>query len=315
MIIINYHQLSTDGASSPYDISVSLFQAQIDALIEQGFSFVTLQALLQTAVEEDRRRECAITFDDGRLGAYEHGARILRERDIHATYFICPTWLERRPTAPRELYSDFMTWDHVAELAREGHIIGSHGHSHLRFFDIDAGSASREVSESKRLIERRLGASCDHFAAPWGQIDRSVMSLARQAGYRTLSSTVPGPNKVPYELYRLRRLDSSSCPSLASFNEAIRCHTEAHARLDVVLLKLPGKRPDRIACLKAIGRFDLAVCLDDASHGLCLELGLRCLRHRPAAGDPDGPLRELLLTAYGDLARDRQLICTPLTLP
>lgn len=313
MVIINYHQLSSEGGSSRYDVPTALFQAQLDTLIDLGFSFVTLAELLRGSAEEEPR-QCAITFDDGRLGAYEHGARILRARGIRATYFICPEWLERRPTEVAECYSDFMTWDHVVELTGEGNVIGSHGQSHLRLVDIDAGSASREVSESKSLIERRLGASCDHFAAPWGQIDRSVMDLVRHAGYRTLSSTVRGPNKFPYQLYRLRRLDSSSYPSLASFIEGIRCHTEAHARLDVVLLKLPGRRPDRVSCLKTIGRFDLAVCLDDASYELCLELGLRCLRHRPPAGDHVGPLRELLLTAYGDLARDRQLIFTPLTL-
>jgi peptidoglycan/xylan/chitin deacetylase (PgdA/CDA1 family) len=313
MIIINYHQLSPEGASSRYDLPTAQFWAQLDALIEHGFSFVTLADLLRDPVAE-RPGQCAISFDDGRLGAYEHGARILRERGIRATYFICPEWLEKRPTAAAECYSDFMTWDHVVELARDGNVIGSHGQSHLRFFDIDAESASREVSESKSLIEARLGASCDHFAAPWGQIDRSVMSLVRHAGYRTLSSTVPGPNKLPYELYRLRRLESSSYPSLASFNDAIRCHAEAHARLDVVLLKLPGRRPDRVSGLKTIGRFDLAVCLDDASYKLCLELGLRCLRHRPTVGDQIRTVHELLLTAHGPLARDRQITFTPLTL-
>jgi peptidoglycan/xylan/chitin deacetylase (PgdA/CDA1 family) len=314
MIIVNYHQVSIAGASSLYDISTSLFQAQIDALIEHGFSFATLQELLRTAPEQERPRECAITFDDGRLGAYEHGARILRERGIRATYFVCPDWMESKPTAATECYSDFMTWDHAAELTREGNIIGSHGKSHLPLFDIEAGAAHREVSESKILIERRLGVACDHFASPWGQIDGSVMRLVRECGYGTLSSTAPGPNKVPYERYRLRRLDSACYASLAAFKDAIRRHTDAHARLDVVLLTLPGRRPDRVSCVEAIARFDLAICLDDPSHELCLELGLRCLRHRPAAGDGVGSLRERLLATHGDLARDRELSFAPLIL-
>src|SRR5262245_28154913 len=260
MVIINYHQLSPEGGSSRYDLPVALFRAQLDTLIDLGFSFVTLGELMRGSDEEDSR-QCAITFDDGRLGAYEHGARILRERGISATYFICPEWLERRPTAVAECYSDFMTWNHVVQLAAEGDVIGSHGQSHRRLVGIAAESAGREVCESKSLIERRLGASCDHFAAPWGQIDRSVMDLVRHAGYRTLSSTVRGLNKHPYQLYRLRRLDSSSYPSLAAFDQALRRHVDAHSRLDVVLLTLPGAWP-RVSHLETVAQFDLAVCLD-----------------------------------------------------
>jgi peptidoglycan/xylan/chitin deacetylase (PgdA/CDA1 family) len=312
MVIINYHQLSSEGGSSRHDLPEALFRAQLDTLIDLGFSFVTLAELLRGSAEEEPR-QCAITFDDGRLGAYEHGARILRARGIRATYFICPEWLERRPTEVAERYSDFMTWDQVVELTGEGNVIGSHGQSHLRLVDIDAGSASREVSESKSLIERRLGASCDHFAAPWGQIDRSVMDLVQHAGYRTLSSTVRGPNKLPYQLYRLRRLDSSSYPSVAAFDQALRRHVDAHSRLDVVLLTLPGAWP-RVSHLETVAQFDLAVCLDDAAYELCVALGLPCLRHRPAPGHEATPSRERLVRRHGDVVRDREITFTPLTL-
>jgi peptidoglycan/xylan/chitin deacetylase (PgdA/CDA1 family) len=313
MIIINYHQISDRGGSSPYAMSRGLFQQQIDALIDHGFSFVTLAELLQRPSEECPR-QCAITFDDGRLGAYQYGSRILRERGIKASYFICCDWLDNKPAALAESYSDFMTWDHVAELAAEGNVIGSHGKSHLPFFDIDAQSAVREVSESKRIIEQRLGASCEHFAGPWGQINRAVMSLVRNYSYRTLSSTIPGVNKVPYNLFRLRRLDSSCYRSLRAFTTAILSHVDAHSRLEVALLKVQKNWKESIPQIEAIARFDLAVCLDERSHELCMEWGLPCLRHRP---EPDGnskPPRELLLKTHGEMARDRQVTFTPITL-
>jgi peptidoglycan/xylan/chitin deacetylase (PgdA/CDA1 family) len=289
-----------------------LFQAQIDALIEHGFSFVTLTELLQSPPEE-RPRQCAITFDDGRLGAYQHGSRILREHGIKATYFISPDWLEKKPAARAESYSDFMTWDHVAELAAEGNVVGSHGRSHLPFFDLDPEAAAREVSESKRLIEHRLGIPCEHFAAPWGQINRALMSLVRDSGYKTLCSTVRGPNKFPYDLFRLRRLDSSSYPSLRGFHRAIPGDVDAHSRFDVALLRLKGSWKRNASQIEAIARFDLAICLDEGSYELCMELGLPCLRHPPEAVLDSKPPRELLLKTHGGMARGRETTFTPLT--
>jgi peptidoglycan/xylan/chitin deacetylase (PgdA/CDA1 family) len=312
MIILNYHQISARSASHRYIMPRGLFQAQIDALIEHGFSFVTLTELLQSPSGE-RPRQCAITFDDGRLGAYQHGSPVLRERGIKATYFICPDWLEKKPAARAESYSDFMTWDQVAELAAEGNVVGSHGKSHLPFFDIDAEAAAREISESKRLIELRLAAACEHFAAPWGQINRAVMSLVRDSGYKTLSSTVPGPNKVPYDLFRLRRLDSSSYPSLQRFHEALRSNVDAHSRLDVALLEVKRSWKSDASRVDAIARFDLAICLDEGAYELCMELGLPCLRHQPETLRDSKPPRELLLKNPAGMARDRETTFTPLT--
>jgi peptidoglycan/xylan/chitin deacetylase (PgdA/CDA1 family) len=313
MLIINYHQISPRGGPSRYDMPRGLFQEQIDTLIGNGFSFITFAQLLQGRCEE-RPRQCAITFDDGRLGAYLHGSRILRDRGIKATYFICPDWLEKKPSAPAESYSEFMTWDHVSELAAEGNVIGSHGKGHLAFFEIDAETAVREVLESKRLIEQRLMTSCEHFAGPWGQINRVIMSLVRDCGYKTLSSTVLGPNKVPYNLFRLRRLDSSCYRSLKHFNKAILTHVDAHSRFDVALLKLKGNCKKNISQIEAVARFDFAFCLDESSYELCKEMGLPCLRHRLEPDPNFKTARELLVKKHGEMARDREIVFTPFTL-
>jgi peptidoglycan/xylan/chitin deacetylase (PgdA/CDA1 family) len=313
MIAINYHEISAGVAFHRYAVSRRLFQAHIDALVDQGFSFVTLAGLLQPPADE-RPRQCAITFDDGRLGAYERGAGILREHGIKATFFICPDWLEEKPQIRAESYSDFMTWDHVTELAAEGHLIGSHGKGHLPFFEMASGPVAREISDSKRLIEQRLGTVCEHFASPWGQINRVVMNLVRDAGYKTLSSTVPGPNKIPYDLFRLRRLDSSHYPSLRRFRRGIGRHVDAHSRFDVALLTVEGAWKQYVAQVDAIAGFDLVLCLDDGAYALCMYLGLPCSKPSSRAQWSAEQARELLLSAHGEMARERTITFTPLTL-
>lgn len=313
MLIINYHQISPGGGRSRYDMPRGFFREQIDALIAGGFSFITLSELLH-GPREERPRQCAITFDDGRLGAYLHGSRILHERGIKATYFICPDWLEKKPSAPEESYSEFMSWAHVAELAAEGNVIGSHGKNHLAFFEIDAETAAREVSESKRIIEQRLMTACEHFAGPWGQIDRVVMSLVQDRGYKTLSSTVSGPNKMPYNLFRLRRLDSACYRSLRQFNKAILRYVDAHSRFDVVSLKVQENCKKNDSQTEAVARFDFVLCLDESSYQLCEEMGLPCVRHQ-LAGKPDVEcVRELLMKTHGEIVRDREITLTMLTL-
>jgi polysaccharide deacetylase len=195
----------------------------------------------------------------------------------------------------------------------QGNVIGSHGKSHLPLFEIDPQSAAHEVSESKKLIEQRLGRACEHFASPWGHVNGAVMGLVRNCGYKTLSSTIPGPNKVPYDLFRLRRLDSSAYASSSRFNQAILTHVDAHSRLEVALLKVRENWKENRSQMESLSRFDLVVCLDERAHELCAELGLPCLRYGPERVRSHRRLHELLLKAQPEMARDREIAFTQLT--
>ncbi len=65
--------------------------------------------------------------------------------------------------------------------------IGSHGVTHVSFVFLDAASQRRELSESKRVLERALGSPVDAFAFPFGESgDPSVETtrLVADAGYR-----------------------------------------------------------------------------------------------------------------------------------
>jgi len=314
MLVVNYHEISAGSASRHrYALSREAFEAQLGVLIDAGFSFGTLGELLDAPAGDDSRR-CAITFDDGRLGAYDPGLAILAERAIQATYFLCSDWLDKRHVPPREAYSDFMTWDHAADVARHGHLIGSHGKRHRAFFYMDRQSAVEEVTESKRLIEQRLGVSCEHFASPWGQIDRAVMNLVQASGYTSLASTVRGANKAPYNRFRLRRLDGADFDEIPRFSSAIRGYVDAHSRFEIGMLRVRGSVDRSWPEIEDIARVDVVVCLDEASYELCLEAGIPCLRPPVRPAPSVERLGDWLLNDHRELVQDRTMTFTPLSL-
>lgn len=313
MLIINYHEISPKLTPSPYVLSADLFRQHIEALISFGFSFTTLAEIAAGQPAAEHAHRCAITFDDGRLGAYEYGSTILQEHGIKAAYFVCSDWLEQTPLAPAEAYSDFMNWDHVAVLAARGNVIGSHGRSHLPFFDIDSETALREVADSKQLIERRLSAPCEHFASPFGHVNRAVMDLARDCGYRTLSTAIPGPNKAPYDLFRLRRLDSSNLSSLKAFKTEVQRCVDEQSRFNVALVKLPENVTAGVSEANAAARFDLVACLDSRSLDLCMQFGLPGIRLELPPGLNRTPARQRLMETHAEVVGNRRVVFTPLT--
>jgi len=101
------------------------------------------------------------------------------------------------------------TWDMLREMASSALVeIGSHTASHSILTKLSREESARELSDSKRLIEERLGLPCRHFSYPNGtpaDFSPDTDSLVRQAGYCSALTTVEGFNHVGNDPFTLRR--------------------------------------------------------------------------------------------------------------
>ncbi|MCX7424632.1 MAG: polysaccharide deacetylase family protein [Planctomycetia bacterium] len=89
-----------------------------------------------------------------------------------------------------------MNWDEIRSLRRRGHIIGSHTMSHPNVAHIGPDDVLRELQESKRLLEQRLGETIVHFSYPVPTLqphwtEDTVLATA-QVGYRTAVTCASG---------------------------------------------------------------------------------------------------------------------------
>jgi peptidoglycan/xylan/chitin deacetylase (PgdA/CDA1 family) len=113
------------------------------------------------------------------------------------------------PAMARALFTD---WDQVRRLTgpETGLAVGSHGYSHETLAGLDADSQRRELVESKRVLEERLGREVDALAYPYGwpgTYTAETKALAAGAGYRVAFSSLEGINRPgaidPFEVRRL----------------------------------------------------------------------------------------------------------------
>lgn len=94
MIIINYHNILPEEPNAFFARirrewhTQDEFERHILALRER-FEFVSLQEIVEAL--RDRKiipKGCAITFDDGNLGAYKYGLPVLEKYNVPASFFI-----------------------------------------------------------------------------------------------------------------------------------------------------------------------------------------------------------------------------------
>src|SRR3989344_3024981 len=85
-----------------------------------GCRWFTFGELMESYILKNKKipkRACAINFDDGRSDGYTTIFPILKKYGIHATFYVITDFLGKQ---------EYMSWEQVDRLYREGHEIGSH---------------------------------------------------------------------------------------------------------------------------------------------------------------------------------------------
>lgn len=200
--ILTYHEVDPDNPST-WSITPELLRAHLTWLRDNGWRFTTLDdAVLHYG---PAGKQVVITFDDGRLGCWDHAAAILKEFNIKATFFICPQMTDGL-AADDQRYTDFMSWSEVVALSEDGHTIGNHASDHVRLDEHSGTRVSTLVEVGKMQVEEMSGViQCDHFAPPYGSTSAEVVRVAKQMGHRTVCTTEERRNPMPIDPYRLGR--------------------------------------------------------------------------------------------------------------
>lgn len=124
-----------------------------------------------------------VTFDDGNLSDIDIGAEGLARFGLSGHFFA----LAGRIGLPGSLGTS-----ELRELARRGHVIGSHGWGHVDWRQARGATLERELTGARRAIEAASGRTVDSAAIPFGRYDRRVLGALRRAGYRSIWSSDGG---------------------------------------------------------------------------------------------------------------------------
>lgn len=118
--------------------------------------------------------ELLLSFDDGTAGHWE-AALLLEAAGLRGLFFISPQRLD----CPGRL-----TRAQAREMARRGHILGSHGLTHRRFDRMNAAECRDELCQSQAELTALAGKPVEWLAPPGGLGRPDLVDLAREAGFR-----------------------------------------------------------------------------------------------------------------------------------
>ena len=187
------------GLTNPvYNTEINVFRKQMAYLHAKRIKTLTIDELFSKGSFIQGEGAVSLTFDDGWRGNYLHAYPILREYGLKATFFIA-TDLIGKPF--------YMTWEDIKEMAAYGMSIESHTATHRPLAHMGEERVLFELSESKRVIEEKLGKEVRHLSLPHGSMNGSTWSIAEKVGYKSICTSDIGFHSLESNGARLRRIN------------------------------------------------------------------------------------------------------------
>ena len=115
---------------------------------------------------EPRGHACALTFDDGPGKFTPKLLDILKQREIHATFFVLGEHVEKLP-------------DMIRRMAAEGHEIDNHSFDHPLLRHLSAEQQVQEIKKTERAL-LALGITPHFFRPPYGSYNAETVRAAAE---------------------------------------------------------------------------------------------------------------------------------------
>jgi peptidoglycan/xylan/chitin deacetylase (PgdA/CDA1 family) len=206
-VILCYHGVGPTSTSlDPGFLRVrpDVFRAQLDLLLGAGFEFVTVAELAhRSAGVEPPAGLAALSFDDGMDDNHAVVLPLLTELGLPATVYVTTGLIGKpNPWLAPGAGARMMGEQELRELAAAGFEIGAHSVTHPDLSQLDYEGCLREMTESRRTLERVVGVPVQTFAYPFCRYGPAAVAAARASGF-TAAVTCQGLGSWdPYELKR-----------------------------------------------------------------------------------------------------------------
>jgi peptidoglycan/xylan/chitin deacetylase (PgdA/CDA1 family) len=201
-----------DATEARFCCTPARFDRQMKHIATSGVTLMDLEDLSDClgGMRPWPSRGVVVTFDDGYRCVHEIALPILEQNGVPATVFVVAgrvgktnDWMQARNLPQREL----LGWDELREMRNRGISLGSHTLTHPRLPEISPGELSRELEESRKILEDGFGHPVTQFAYPFGQFNEAVRAATERAGYRVACSTRSGFNKPGADRFTLQRIE------------------------------------------------------------------------------------------------------------
>lgn len=211
--ILMYHQIAEAPAKgAPFRslyVAPRDFANQMALLYRLGYRGLSMTDLLPYLVGEKKGKVFGITFDDGYLNNLTNALPILSRFGFTSTCYVVSQLLGQTNVWDKEIGIEqvpLMSLGQLRQWLDGDQEVGAHTRRHVRLRTLHAAEAHTEILSCKSDLEESLGVPVRHFCYPYGDFEELHVTMAKESGYLTSTTTQRGRCGNGSDLFRLPRI-------------------------------------------------------------------------------------------------------------
>ena len=190
-----YHRFNENKYPST-NVQMDIFKKQINIIKNKNYEFEIPKNFDLLFNKPKSKKKILITIDDAFSSFYENAWPFLKENKIPFILFV-----STQPVGKK----GYMTWNQIKEVEKENFaFIGNHSHSHEYLLDFSFSDFKKDIDNSIRIFNEKLGYNPIFFSYPFGEYNLEQINYIKEKfkyGFGQHSGVID-VNKDVYELPR-----------------------------------------------------------------------------------------------------------------
>ena len=160
ILALMYHRFEENKYPST-NIKIDVFQEHLNIIREYNFYFLNPKNFELEFNKVSKEKKILLTIDDAFSSFYLNAWPILKKDKIPFILFVSTEAVGK---------NGYMSWDEIIEISKEDFVfIGNHSHSHDYLVKYNFEKFKKDIVESIKIFEKRLGYNSNFFSYPFGE--------------------------------------------------------------------------------------------------------------------------------------------------
>ena len=198
-VVFMYHKFDTSKYPST-NIKIQQFESHLQEFSLPKYNILPINLIVDTIINDGDlpNNTIGISIDDADKSFFSIAWPKFKERGFPVTLFVNTSTIVANN-------KNYLNWDQIRQLKKEGVTIGAHSHLHNHMPKMSVTEIIKEIKISNNIFLKEIGEIPSLFAYPYGETDERIMDILKKYKYKVAFGQHSGAINETSNLYYLPR--------------------------------------------------------------------------------------------------------------
>ena len=173
-----YHRFGESNYPST-NITIEQFKGHLEEFSKPKYNVLPLELIIETFETNGDlpQNTIGISVDDAYKTIITQAWPIMKKYEMPLTIFVSTEPIDAK-------MSNYLNWDDIRQLKKEGVTIGAHTRTHAHLHELDANEIKKEIEYSNKRFLKEIGELPKLFAYPFGEASEEVFNIVKDYKFK-----------------------------------------------------------------------------------------------------------------------------------